>query len=39
MKATVAKKLEFGDLRLPLKGSICQIMTAKKEICAQSALM
>jgi hypothetical protein len=39
MKATVTEKLRFGDLRLPLKCSICQIMTAKKETCAQSALV
>jgi hypothetical protein len=30
-------ELSFGDLRRTLKCSICQIMTAKKEICVQSA--
>jgi hypothetical protein len=33
------ENLSFGDLRRPLKCSICQIMTAKKEICVQSALV
>jgi hypothetical protein len=31
------EKLRLGDLRLSLKCSIGHIMTAKKEICAQSA--
>jgi hypothetical protein len=33
MKATLREKLSFGDLRRTLECSICQRITAKKEIC------
>jgi len=33
------REVKLCDLPRPLKCSICQIMTAKKEICLQSALV
>jgi hypothetical protein len=37
--SNLTEKLSFGDLRRPFKCSIGQMMTAKKEISVQSALV